>query len=283
MLPLDGLTAKATPILKWAGGKSRLLKQYAPLLPDEFGTYYEPFAGGAALFFYLQNRGRLTKAKLGDSNAELVNCYRVVRDDVEALITLLAEHKQLHSKEHYYAIRALDRQTEQPLTPIERAARVIYLNKTCFNGLWRVNSKGQFNVPVGSYKNPPILDADNLRAASEALKEADLMHGDFRAQVGEAQPGDFVYFDPPYVPLNATANFTSYTADDFTLEDQRDLADLFATLDKRGCHVMLSNSDTPLVRELYTGFCIETVQANRAINSKASKRGPISELVVTNT
>ncbi len=217
--------------------------------------------------------------RLADSNAELVNCYQVVRDHVDVLIEQLTCHRQQHQKEYYYHIRAQD---TADLSPIDRAARLIYLNKTCYNGLYRVNRAGQFNVPMGRYKNPTIFDATVLQSASLALQGVDIVQADFRELVHWAQPGDFIYFDPPYVPLTKTASFTSYTAVTFGERDQTELAAVFHELDRRGCLLMLSNSWTPAILSLYQNFhCLE-VKASRAINSKASKRGPVSELLVTN-
>ncbi|NDJ77152.1 MAG: DNA adenine methylase [Chloroflexi bacterium] len=273
---------RAKPFLKWVGGKSQLLAQFDTLFPTTISRYVEPFVGGGAVFFHLWNTGRITdQAFLFDHNAELVNAYRVVRDQVEALMAILAEHQQQHSKEYYYRVRGLDRE-DVTLSDVERAARTIYLNRTCYNGLYRVNSKGQFNVPMGSYKNPHVLRAGVLQAASCALQNAQVEVRDFRAVVELAQPGDFFYFDPPYVPLSKTASFTSYTADDFSADDQHDLAGVFAQLSDLGCRCMLSNSHTPLVVELYRDFRIETVQAKRAVNSDTNGRGVVDEVVVLN-
>jgi DNA adenine methylase len=276
---------QAAPFLKWAGGKGQLLAQYAALFPKERpARYFEPFVGSGAVFFHLRERDFAGRYHLYDVNPELINVYRVVRDEIEALIARLAEHKARHSPEHYTAVRNRDRAPGWPQTAadVERAARMIYLNKTCFNGLWRVNSKGHFNVPLGRYTNPPILDEPRLRAASEALQGVTIAVRDFRAVPEEAGPGDFVYFDPPYVPLNATSNFTSYSQGDFGEADQRALADVFHALDARGCRVMLSNADAPLVHALYRGDRIEIVQARRAINTRADRRGAVNEVVVLN-
>ncbi len=271
------------PFLKWAGGKNALLEQYQPFFPERAETYYEPFVGGGAVFFHLRSRDFADRYCLSDINEELINVYRVVRDRVDDLITLLKRHQREHSREYYYRIRAMDRQPEWPeRDPVERAARMIYLNKTGYNGLWRVNSRGHFNVPMGRYRNPAILDEPRLRAASDALAGVEIAVKDFRAIAGEAGADDFVYFDPPYVPLSATSDFTGYHANGFGSEEQRALAEVYRRLSAKGCRVMLSNSDTPFVRELYAGFRIETVQARRAINSKASRRGLISEVVVLN-
>jgi DNA adenine methylase len=281
----SGAAAKviSRPFLKWAGGKQRLLKRYIPLLPERANAYYEPFVGSGALFFHLRANQFADRYCLHDANEELINAYLVVRDRVEVLIEALAEHERLHSTDHYYQVRALDKAAgwaSRP--PVERAARMIYLNKTCYNGLWRVNRRGHFNVPMGRYRSPNILDQPRLRAASEALQGVDISPSDFREVADRAGTGDFVYFDPPYVPLTPTANFTDYYAGGFGQAEQEALADTFRRLDERGCRVMLSNSDTDLVRELYAGFEIIPVQARRAINSQAGKRGPVSEVVVLN-
>ncbi len=273
-------TAPARPFLKWAGGKSRLLSQLEPLFPKTFSGYHEPFVGSGAVYFRLRAlRPGLHRARLADSNAELINCYCMIRDRVDDVIVLLARHKKKHNTEHYYKIRA---QSLERLDTVERAARFIYLNKTCYNGLYRVNSKGQFNVPMGRYKNPRIFDPEELHNASDALTEVDLAVSDFRDVVQRARRDDFVYLDPPYHPRTKTSNFTGYTQNAFGEKEQRDLAQLFRSLDNCGCQVMLSNSWTPLVLDLYDGFRLVEVKATRAINSNSEKRGKISELVVLN-
>ncbi len=272
----------AKPFLKWAGGKQQLLAQYEPYFPAHFCRYFETFVGAGAIFFHLWNTGRLPSgAHLLDNNEELINVYKVVRDRLEELIAALVIHRERHCKAYYYEIRDCDRQGV-PLSDVQRAARTIYLNKTCYNGLYRVNSRGQFNVPLGSYKAPKIFEEDALWAASVALQDVALEVRDFRSVVALAQAGDFFYFDPPYDPVSKTASFTSYTAGSFRDQDQRELADLFAQLTERGYLCMLSNSHTPLVRELYGRFRIEIIHANRAINSNASGRGAIEEVVVLN-
>jgi DNA adenine methylase len=236
-------------------------------------TYYEPFLGGGAVFFHL----RPVKAVLSDVNPELVNVYRCVRDRVEDLILLLKEHHQHHSHSYYYQIRA-----SRPLKDVERAARLIYLNKTCFNGLYRENSKGEFNVPMGRYQNPAICDPDLLRAAALALQNTEICIQPFDALLEKpATPDDFVYFDPPYHPLSSTSNFTAYNRYRFSESDQVRLKTVFAELANKGVRVMLSNSDCPFIRELYHGFNIQTVSAARAINSAATKRGRITEVLIT--
>ena len=273
---LDAPITTAKPFLKWAGGKSQLLPQYAPLFPKKFNTYFEPFLGGGAVFFYLAPQ----KAILSDINKELISTYNVVKNGVEELILELKKHKQKNKEKYYYRIRDLD---PDALSPVERAARLIYLNKTCYNGLYRVNSQGKFNVPFSSYKNPLICDEEGLRAASFALQSADFRVGDFEEiTFNLAKPEDFIYLDPPYYPLSDTANFTGYIPEGFGKREQERLAGIYKKLDKLGCYLMLSNSDTPFIRELYRGFLIETVEAGRAINSKAEGRGKITELVILN-
>ncbi|MCB0086667.1 MAG: DNA adenine methylase [Caldilineaceae bacterium] len=273
----------AKPFLKWAGGKQQLLKQFEPYLPACYARYLEPFLGGGALFFHLWNTQRLpAEVCLFDTNHELVNVYNAVRNELELLIDCLRVHQNRHSHDYYYAIRGLDRQPDVQLNQIEKAARTIYLNKTCYNGLYRVNSKGQFNVPLGSYKNPPILQEEILRQASAALQAVQIEQRDFRTLSQVTQPNDFIYFDPPYDPVSKTASFTSYTAGSFTDADQRELAETYAALAQKGCFCMLSNSHTPLVLELYSRFRIASVHASRAINSKASGRGAIQEALVLN-
>lgn len=241
------------------------------MLPERYGRYIEPFVGGAALFFALRPK----RARLSDVNPELVNCYTAVRDDVEGVIAALGEH--VHDRDHYYDVRALDPDT---LPPAERAARTIFLNRTGFNGLYRVNKSGRFNVPFGRHRNPKICDEENLRACSRALRGVTIEVADFASVERVAKPGDLVYFDPPYVPLSKTSDFTSYSAGGFGWEQQEKLAKLFSSLSAKGVQVMLSNSDVPSLRKLYSGFSLNIVHATRAINSVASRRGKVAELVV---
>lgn len=264
---------EARPFLKWAGGKSQLLEQFRPLFPKFSGTFHEPFLGGGAVFFELQPY----KAVLTDLNEDLINTYVVVRDQTDELLQLLQEHKDKNDKTYYYEIRAL--RSEQ-LTEVQRAARLIYLNKTCFNGLYRVNKKGEFNVPFGNYKNPKILDEYNLRVVSKALQGVQVSVAGFETVLNRARPGDFIYFDPPYHPINGTSKFTDYTSTAFGIEEQIKLAEVFGQLARKGIKAMLSNSDTPFIRELYSDFPQVTVQARRAINSKSNGRGPINEVVI---
>lgn len=266
------------PVVKWAGGKTRLLDDLRARMPRTFRRYFEPFLGGGALFF----RVAPEDAVLSDCNADLINMYTCVAWNVEAVIRRLQTHKRKHNTEHYYATREAWNARSRRQSDVDRAAAFIYLNKTCYNGLWRVNRSGGFNVPMGRYTNPTICEADKLRAASVALQKARLEVGHYADAVGEAASGDLVYFDPPYAPVSRTANFTSYARGAFGDDDQRELAELFRELDDRGCHVMLSNSDVPLIRELYDGYSIDTVTCSRAINSRATSRGAVNEVIVTN-
>ncbi|MDH7577858.1 MAG: DNA adenine methylase [Bacillota bacterium] len=264
---------KPKPPVKWAGGKGQLLSQFEPLFPKKFGAYHEPFVGGGAVFFHLLPE----RAVLIDNNPELINFYLVVRESLDELLISLHKHK--NEAGYYYQIRALD---PEKLDPVSRASRFLFLNKTGYNGLWRVNRQGRHNVPFGRYKNPRIADVENLRRVSDALKRAQILLNDFSVVLNYAESGDFIYFDPPYYPLSETANFTDYTADSFGREDQERLAETFQELDKRGCLVMLSNSDTSFIRELYSGYHLTVVSAKRAINCRADRRGPIGELVIRN-
>jgi DNA adenine methylase len=260
------------PFLKWAGGKSQLIQQYIPHFPQRYQTYYEPFLGGGAIFFHLLPR----RAVLTDINPALVNVYECVRDRVEDLIDLLQTHERSHCLEHYYQIRS-----QHTGSNLERAARLIYLNKTCFNGLYRENARGEFNVPMGKYKNPAVCQIELLRSVSRTLQTVAIAIRPFDEVVNHATPQDFVYFDPPYHPLSTTSNFTSYSRHSFDAADQERLRDVFVKLANRGVKVMLSNSDCPFVRELYQDFKIYTIAASRAINSNAQKRGKITEVLVT--
>ncbi len=267
------------PFVKWAGGKSQLLGQFQALYPkpSSLGRYLEPFLGSGAVFFHVKALLQPSRALLCDTNAELIDTFLAVRDELDSLIELLRQHQKQHCESYYYEIR-----THSPRTRAARAARLIYLNKTGFNGLYRVNSRGLFNVPFGRHVNPTIFNEALLRAASVALRAAELHSHDFRNLSVVARKGDFIYFDPPYQPLSKTAYFTSYTRGSFGEKDQRDLANLYTELDRRGCLLMLSNSDTPLVRELFADFRIHQVSARRTINSNSEKRGPVPEVVVLN-
>lgn len=274
---------KPKPFVKWVGGKRQLLSQFRKLNlypPEKFnpetGRYFEPFVGGGAVFFDLLPK----KAYLSDLNSDLVTTYNVIKDNVDGLIKSLKKHE--YEKEYFLKVRAKD---PRKLSDIEIASRFVYLNRTCFNGMYRVNSKGQFNVPFGKYNNPIICDEVNLRKVSDALKNVEIKHQDYKAVLKKAKKGDFVYFDPPYYPVSKTSSFTSYTSDAFLDKEQLELRDTFLELHKRGCFVMLSNSDVPFINKIYSGckgIKINKVEAGRAINSKSTGRGKITEVLVTN-
>ena len=282
------------PFLKWAGGKTKLLCQYKKYLPKSFSRYFEPFLGGGAVFFSLKgglgNSNTLASQEwyLSDTNADLVLTYQCVRDQVEELITRLREHKERHTKEYYYEQRFLccAEHSAGGVTiseRVERAARFIYLNKTCFNGLYRVNRKGEFNVPMGSYKNPDICPADLLKEVSAALRGVEIKEADFSHILAYANnSSDFVYFDPPYYPLSQTSSFTSYTSGGFSLQHHLELKYILAELTRRGVQVLLSNSDCDFTRHLFSEFTIYSISSPRSINSQAEKRGIISEILVAN-
>lgn len=271
---------KAQPFVKWVGGKRQLIKQFEQFFPEKFNDYYEPFLWGGAVFFNLQKR----KSYLSDINEELINAYQIVKDSPEELISFLQTLS--YTKTCYMEIRAWDRAKnwQKKYTDVQRAGRFIYLNRTCFNGLHRVNSRGEFNVPMGAYKNPDFVQANNIRNTSRLLQltEAEIRVESFEHVLDKAKKGDFVYLDPPYDTLTETANFTSYNKDDFGRDMQKRLADVFRKLDAMGCKVMLSNHNTPFIRELYTGFRMEIVSARRNINSKSDARGGVEEIVVIN-
>ena len=269
--------SRARPVLKWAGGKGQLLPVLLARLPESFAAYHEPFVGGGALFFALASQGRVGPAFLSDANSSLIDVYLGLQIAVDAVIAALRGH--VYDRDHYYAVRALN---PADLSLPERAARIIYLNKTCYNGLYRENRAGQFNVPFGRYANPTICDEPNLRAAAAVLHGVDIACRPFTTVLDIAQPGDFVYFDPPYDPLSPTANFTGYDRRGFGPDDQRRLRDVFAELGRRGVRAMLSNSDTPFIRELYAGFPLEQVFVGRAVNSKVEGRGKVAEVIVQN-
>jgi DNA adenine methylase len=263
----------AHPFLKWAGGKRQLLPSLLARIPGTYGTFFEPFVGGGALFFAARPR----RAVLADVNERLVRTYRGVRDDVEKVIALLATYP--HDETFFYEMR--DRAVDAS-SDAEVAAWFIYLNKTAYNGLYRVNRRDRFNVPFGRYTNPTICDAPNLRACAAALAGVEVIVADFESVVRRADRGDFVYFDPPYVPLSATSSFTSYTSDGFGAGEQTRLRDVIRALKRRGVSVVASNSSAPFVRELYAdGFELHEVSATRMVNSRASSRGAVPELVIT--
>ena len=299
-------TADARPILKWAGGKRQLLPELRRFYPDRFGRYIEPFVGSGAVFLDLHNRGRLDdrSALLADSNQDVIGCYQAVRDGVDQVIAALRELEDGHRRggqAHFYEVRnerfnPLRRTVHAPggrtPYPPALAAMLIYLNRTGYNGLYRLNARGEFNVPAGRYAAPRICDADNLRQVAAAFGRARLrlQAGTFDRVLTRARPGDFIYLDPPYAPLSATARFTSYTAGGFGPKDQVRLRDLVVDLARRGCQVLLSNSTAPEIRELYVddrraraaGLRAHEVPARRAINSRASGRGPVMEYLIAN-
>ncbi|MEI9940784.1 MAG: DNA adenine methylase [Pseudomonadota bacterium] len=276
--------ADVKPVLKWAGGKRQLLEPILSFVERSFQgrieKYFEPFAGGAAVFFALVARKKFEQAKLSDMNADLIRVYIELRDNADAVIAELEKLAALElSKETYYLVREKVR-AKRPGKDAARAARLIYLNRTGYNGLYRVNSSGEFNVPYGSYKNPRILDRPRLLSAAEALQGVELTVEDFESSCKKAKRGDFVYFDPPYVPMSKTASFAAYHSVAFTSAEHARLAETFARLTKRGVKTLLSNSDTPETRGLYREFDTHTVHATRAINSNATRRGTVPELLV---
>ncbi len=275
------------PFVKWAGGKTQLLSELDRVIPSEFERYFEPFLGGAALFFHLISNRKLSfSSYLSDLNSELIITYKIVKDNVSELLQLLKQYEAAYKSApfgYYYELR----DKLKPINDIEKAARFITLNKTCYNGLYRVNRSGIFNVPIGRYKNPLICDSNNLQNVSRALRysKAIILASDYRqVMLDYAQKGDFIYLDPPYNPTNPTSNFTSYTEYGYGDHDQKQLASIFKKLDERQCMVLLSNSDTPFIRELYSDFMNYTKEVNvvRAINCRGSKRAGHKELLIRN-
>ncbi len=269
------------PFLKWVGGKRQLIPELLQAVEaaGPFRHYHEPFLGGGALFFALARSGQLeTRSYLSDANKNLIRAYLGVRDEVEVVINLLEQYKKRHDEAFFYQTRA-----RSPRTLAKQAARVIYLNRTCYNGLYRENSKGQFNAPFGRYKNPKICDAENLRAVAQTLHEADIAVRDFTSVLDITRAGDLVYFDPPYNPVSKTADFTAYFRGGFEADAQQNLADVCAELASRGVKVMVSNSMTAFTRDLYghKDFHVHEVKAYRLVNSRADKRGKISEALIT--
>ena len=260
----QGIVVPAKPILKWAGGKTQMLGDLLPKVPSSYGRYIEPFLGGGAMFFALQPE----QAVIADSNPELINLYRQVANHVDDVVCQLK--KDENTQEMFYAVRGQD---WTMLPEAEAAARTIFLNKTCFNDLYRVNKKGRFNVPFGKYKNPKICDEEGLKAASAALKKAEIVCGDYLLVLEHyAQPGDFVFLDPPYLPISEYSDFKRYTKEQFYEEDHVELAKMVKTLHERGCHVILTNSNHPLVHELYAPFTIDVIQTKRHISCNGSTR-----------
>lgn len=270
-----------SPILKWVGGKRQLLDSIEPLIP-KCSTYYEPFIGGGAVLFSRQP----DKAVINDSNTELINVYLTIKNEPEVLIEKLKEHKANSSEDYFYSIRALDRDKEvfENMSNVERAARIIYLNKTCYNGLFRVNSSGEFNSPWGRYKNPNITNETTINALYAYFNKANITIkcGDYREALKGIRKGAFVYFDPPYVPISSSASFTGYTAGGFGEQEQIALKEQCDALNAKGIKFLLSNSSCPFIEDLYKDYIIEHVNAKRAINANPGKRGEIKEVLVRN-
>ena len=265
------------PFIKWAGGKRQIIKELTDSLPKNYNRYFEPFIGGGALFFAIRPKN----AYISDINPELINLYNTVKNNTHSLIKDLLRYKNTETE--FYRIRNLDRTPDyKNLTNIEKAGRFIYLNKTCYNGLYRTNSKGQFNAPYGFYKNPNIIDEQNLKICSELLKETEIGLSDFSNIENKIKTRDFVYFDPPYIPINKTSSFTKYYKDDFNTGSQIKLKELCDRLNKKNIYFMLSNSYNETALNLYKEYNIKTVKAIRSINCKGSKRGAVDELIITN-
>ncbi|MCX5981705.1 MAG: DNA adenine methylase [Nostocales cyanobacterium LacPavin_0920_SED1_MAG_38_18] len=270
------------PFVKWAGGKRQLVPTIlANHLPKNYNlqTYYEPFIGGGALLFSLQPK----KAVINDSNAELINCYKIIKNSLDELIEDLKNHK--NNEYYYYDIRDWDREKNfKSKTEVQRASRIIFLNKTCYNGLFRVNSQGQFNVPFGKYENPNILDIAVLKAVNKYLNENQvrILNSDFQEAVKDAKRGDFIYLDPPYDPVSETASFTGYDVNGFNKQEQRRLKEVFDDLNSRGCHILLSNACTEFIEDLYKDYLHTKISAIRAINCNGKKRGKVDEILVKN-
>jgi DNA adenine methylase len=280
----DQILVTPKPFVKWAGGKRQLIPILNQNLPESFGTYYEPFLGGGALLFHILTDKNGQKCSISDLNSDLVLAYTTIRDRIDALIISLKNHEknyQKNSESYYYSMRE-----SNPRSAIEKTSRLIFLNRTCFNGLYRVNSKGKFNVPLGKYSNPNIVNEENLRAVSHMLQSSRISINcrDFEAVLRDAKKGDLVYFDPPYQPVSSTANFTSYTNKDFTYDDLTRLAELCLKLDSRGCKVLLSNSDSKEVADIFSKnpWKITKIEANRSINSNSKKRTGHFELLIKN-
>ena len=265
--------------IKWAGGKKQLLDQFKLYFPKKINRFFDPFVGGGTITFHIIKNYNPKEVFISDINEELINTYKVIKNNVDELIEILKKYKEKHNKEIYYIVRAED---PSLLSEVTRAARFIYLNKTCFNGLYRVNSKGKFNVPMGSYKNPSILMEQDLREISKLLKNIKISVMSFEKMIPLAKKGDFIYFDPPYYPLKKGNGFTTYTKGNFLEEEQKQLAEVFKKLDKKDCKVMLSNSDTKFIKDLYKDYKISFVKANRMINCNGNGRGKINEVVVIN-
>ena len=272
------------PFVKWAGGKRQLIPTLNQNLPESFGTYFEPFLGGGALLFHMLTERNGQKCSISDLNSDLVLAYTTIRDRVDSLISSLKTHErnyQKDSKSYYYSIRE-----NNPRSQIEKTSRLLFMNRTCFNGLYRVNSKGKFNVPLGKYTNPNIVNEENLRSVSSILQASrvSIKCRDFGAVLRDAKKGDLVYFDPPYQPVSTTANFTSYTNKSFSYDDLSRLAELCQNLDEKGCKVLLSNSNSKEVSDMFSKkpWKISKIRANRSINSDSKKRTGHFELLIKN-
>lgn len=270
-----------SPMLKWDGGKRQLLPEIVPMINEKSTLYVEPFIGGGAVLFNMQPK----KAIINDYNQELINVYKTVRDNLEELLDELRVHEEKNSSDYYYEIRALDRADEfEKMSNIEKAARIIYLNKTCYNGLYRVNSSGQFNSPYGRYKKPNIVNEPVLRAISKYFNsnEIEILNGDYKEVLKNLSQEAFVYLDPPYMPISSSSSFTGYTEGGFGYNSQVELKKECDKLNKQGIRFVQSNSDCEQIRELYKDYKIKTVKAKRSINSVAKKRGEINEVLIYN-
>jgi len=268
-----------TPFLKWVGGKRQLMPAIKELIPKNHTNYYEPFIGGGAVLFELQPKN----AVINDFNEELINVYQTIKENPEELISDLKTHK--NESDYFYDLRALDRKDNfENLSNIKKASRVIYLNKTCYNGLYRVNNSGEFNSPFGRYKNPNIVNETTIRAVSKYLNtnKITILNGDFEEALKGIKKGSFVYFDPPYHPVSASSNFTGYVQGGFDMYEQVRLRDLCNKLNEKGINFLLSNSATQFIEDLYKDYKISYVKANRSINSNAKKRGEIDEVLIRN-
>ena len=278
------IVVEPKPFVKWAGGKRQLLAELEKNFPKQFGTYFEPFLGGGAVLFDLLAKKPNLKCSVSDLNSDLVLAYVTIRDKLGRLIESLENHSKNYHKDstdYYYEVRK-----QEPKTQIEKVSRLLFLNKTCFNGLYRVNSKGKFNVPLGRYTNPNIVNRENLITASKFLQSEKIKIScrDFESILKDAKKGDFVYFDPPYQPVSDTANFTSYTHRDFTEDDLQRLADLANQLNSKGAHVLLSNSNTKIVKKIFSSkkWKVKEIAVNRAINSNSQKRTGHKEILIKN-
>lgn len=279
MTSLSSVTSTSSkPFIKWAGGKTRLLPELVSRLPQSINSYFEPFLGGGALYFHLQHMPSF----ISDINAELINAYQTLKSRPDLLIEEL--HSYQNNEEYYNSIRSLDRDPAvfAKLSSVQRAARFLYLNKTCFNGLYRVNSKGQFNVPFGHYESPKFLDVENITRCSSALANTTISCEGFTCVLRYAKKGDFVYFDPPYVPDGISSTFTMYTKDGFGVKEQCELSDICEVLDARGVKWMLSNSSAPIVYKMYKKFNIDTVQVSRSVGASSESRKKVDEVIVRN-